>query len=179
MRESRTITRLRQQFDANPGAFREYVAHEARIGPQRGNRIRRAQIHRGQPECEARSSPFRDVGARQSVRALDRIPTPVRDQLGQIAVTLAIGREQDKSGRIGQREFAAEYQRQPGVLRREMRANRARERAFVSQCKRRVTLALRALDQFLRVRRASQERKIGQAMKLGVGRQQVGRGHTS
>ena len=73
----------------------------------------------------------------------------------------------------------AEDERQAGVPCREIRAHRAGERAFVGQRERRVTLASRTLDQLLRMRRAPQERKIRQAVKLGIGRQQVGRCHTA
>jgi hypothetical protein len=59
-----------------------------------------------------------------------------------------------------------------------MGTHRTRERAFVGQRERRVTLAPGALDQLLGMRCAAQEREVGQAVKLGIGRQEIGRCHT-
>ena len=50
-----------------------------------------------------------------------------------------------------------------------MPAHDARDRAFVGQRERGIAQRLRALDQFLRVRRAAQEREIGEAVQFGVG----------
>jgi hypothetical protein len=138
-----------------------------------------AQIERGQPQRETSRRRRGDVLARKLVTTLHRLPPSARDQLRKIAVTRAVGREQDELRRVGERELAADDERQAGVLRREMRADDTRERALVGERERGIALACGALDQLLRVRRAAQEREIRQAVQLGVGRQQVRESHTA
>ena len=54
------------------------------------------------------------------------------------------------------------------AVRGEMRAHDAGHRAFVGQRERGISERVRPLDHFLRVRRAAQEGKIGEAVKFGV-----------
>jgi len=114
----------------------------------------------------------------ESPLGLDGVAPATGDELRQVAVAFTVGREQHELHAVGERQLAAEDQWQRHVLGREMSAHRARQRAFVGQRKGCIALALGALDQLLGVRCAAQEREVGQAVKLGIGRQQIGRCHT-
>jgi hypothetical protein len=54
-----------------------------------------------------------------------------------------------------------------------MRPHDGGDRAFVRDRERRVAERMRALDQFLRMRRAAEEAEVREAVKLGVRREHV------
>src|SRR6185503_6330853 len=120
------------------------------------------------PQREAAPAEVGDIVARDAVVALDRAPSGAGDECGEIAVAVAVDGVQHELQAVVESELAADDERQPGVLRREMRAHRARERAFVGDRERGVALRLRAFHQLLRMRGAAQERERRQAMQLGI-----------
>jgi hypothetical protein len=91
------------------------------------------------------------------------LPAPARDELREISVRLAIGGIEHELHPVGQRELAADHERQFRFLRREMCADRARDRAFVGDGKRRIALRARAFDQFLGCDAPRREREVGEA----------------
>jgi hypothetical protein len=65
----------------------------------------------------------RDIVARQSIATFLCIASATRDELRQVAVARAIGREQSQLGAIVEREFAADDELQPAIPGSQMGAN--------------------------------------------------------
>jgi hypothetical protein len=112
----------------------------------------------------------------ERVTAFRCIASAVRQQLRQVAVARPIGGEQHEPHIVDERDLAADDELQARILRREVRADDTRERAFVGDGERRIAQRVCALDQFLRMRCAAQEGKIRPAVQLGVGGEHGG-GH--
>ncbi len=112
-----------------------------------------------------------DVVAGEVVGALRRAAPPAGDELAEIAVARAVGGEQHELDTIGERDLAADHERQPACLRGEMGAHHPGHRALVGEGEGAIAERLRPLHQLLGVRGPAQEGEIGQAMELGVGGQ--------
>ncbi len=169
--EPGAIAGTSEELDCDPRALRERggdpMCGRERVGI---GRVALARRDLGRhPQREQARGERGDVVALERVGALLRLPPPARDELRQVAVARAIGREQHDLDAVAERELAADHQWQAGVLGREMRADGARDRAFVGDGERRVTERLRALDQLFGMRRATQKRKVRKAVQLGVG----------
>ena len=126
-----------------------------------------------------------EFSARQSVTALGRLPACQRDELTQVAVAgarlceqrefraqrrpLAFAFGELNLGAVDQTERARRFVSFARLGERQMRAHRTGERTLVGERQSRVLERERALDQFLRMRRASQEREVRQAVQFGIG----------
>ena len=102
---------------------------------------------------------------------------PPRNQLGQVAVASRFCASNTRTRRPdrGRRDFIRrdveirpDDERQPFRLRRDVHARRACKRAFVGDRDPAIAELDRALDQFLRMRRAMQERKVRTAEQFRV-----------
>ncbi len=128
-----------------------------------------------------------EVRGAQPIAALGRLPACQRDELAQVAVAGARGGQQHELGTgpqalriiafvelnlgaVDQPERACRFVSFARLGERQVRAHRTRERTLVGERQSRVFERERALDQFLRMRRAAQEREVRQAVQLGVGR---------
>ncbi len=167
------VAASRQQFDGDPEAAGKALREPQHVGSLR--------LCRWQPERKAMRDACFKMITREAIFTLRRIAPALRDQLGQVAVTLPIGREQHEAQAILEPELGADDQLEwvftffagrlflfRMLFGCRVRAHDAGERAFVGDCQRLVTAPDRGLDQFLRVRSAAQETEIGQAVKLGI-----------
>src|SRR5206468_1281139 len=80
------------------------------------------------PQREQAFGMSGDVVARQAIRSFGRMPPAARDELAEIAVALALGREEHELQAVDQRDLGAYQKREPEFLRGEMRAHDARDR---------------------------------------------------
>jgi hypothetical protein len=89
-----------------------------------------------QPDQQAIGRPrdaCRQIIARQPVAALARRATAARDQRADLRITAARRGQRHELQAAGEREFAADDQRQPQLLRAHMRAHHAGHRAFIGE----------------------------------------------
>jgi hypothetical protein len=127
---------------------------------------------RGQQDRQAVRHAILDIGGTQQIRPLLAAGAPERDQLGQVAVAVAVLRQQDERKRMRavrmlQMEMGADDERQL-PLRFRMRAHDAGQRALVGDRQRRIAQLHRPRHQFLRVRRPLQEGEVRQAEQLRI-----------
>ena len=132
-----------------------------------------------------------EVGCAQPIAALGRLPACQRHELAQVAVAgarggqqhelgagpptlwivaLAVAMTQLNLGAVDQPERTRRFVLLARLGERQVCAHRTGERTLVGEREPRVFERERALDQFLRMRRAAQEREVRQAVQLGVGR---------
>jgi hypothetical protein len=175
MREPRAIAGAGEELDGDPRPARKDGGYPARsgergiIGANRGRSRVCARFRIGRhPKREKAGRERRDIVARQCVASFLRATPPAGDELRQVAVARAVGGEQHELRAVPERHLAADDERKTNALRGDVRADDARERAFVGEGEGRVTQRLRPLDELLRMRRAAQERKVREAMQFGV-----------
>ena len=163
--EPRAVAGANGELDRDPAAVRKRRRDPARRGERRGG----GRIGRRHPQREQPVRMRRDVGARQRVAALGRAAPATGDELREVAVARTVRREQHELHAIGQRELAADDELQSAGFGRQMGADDAAERAFVGDGEGGIALRMGAFDQLLRVRCATQEGEVRQAVQLGVG----------
>ena len=193
-RELLAVVRAGEQFHRDPCPVGKAVREPAGV--------RELQLAQGRGKGEGRRDEqrqtprhaVRKIVLRQLIFTLVRPAPRSRDEFGEIAVAGAVGGEEDDS-RIGrreegggrfifplpfspfpppmQREFRSDDEPESAFLRRSVCAHDPRERALVGDGERLVAERLGALHQLFRMRGAAQEREIGAAVQLGVGRHHV------
>jgi hypothetical protein len=162
-----------QQVQADPGAAREAQRHPRGLGVQAVDAFLVVPRIRGQQDRQAIRHAVFEVGGMQPVSPLLAARAPERDQLGQVAVAIAVLRQQDerkrvRAVRILQVEVGAYDERQLRALRLRMRAHDPGQRALVGDRQRRIAQLHRPRHQFLRVRCPLQEGEVRQAEQLRI-----------
>ena len=150
-----TIVGIGEQFHGNPRTTGEAVREPAGVRQKRGRRE-----GGGDEQREAARYAVRKIVLRQSILTLVRPAPRSRDELGEVAVALAVGGEEDQAVGGRQRDLGADDEAESAFLRRSMRAHHASERALVGDGERRVAERVRALHQLFRMRGAAQEREV-------------------
>ena len=160
-RKAGAIVRPAQQFHCDPGATWETLGEPARfsfspLGERAGVR--------GQKQRKTSRQSLIEVSARQTVTTLLSTPPTRGDQLGEIAVSLTVGGKQHQFRAVLEPDLGADNERQAAILRGNMRAHDARERAFIGNSERRVAKLDSSLYQFFRMRCAAQESEVREAV---------------
>ena len=179
-----------EQLGGEPAALSEALAYETGLREQAPMR-RGLDERRGfrDEQGEAARDAVGKIGRLEPVAALGGPHPGAGDELGEIAVALAVGREQDQAGivlgpaggsgqgdavrttrpDVAQREFGPDHQGQAACASLQMGAHDPRKRAFVGDRERCVTERLGPVDEFLGVGCAAQEREVRDAVQLGIG----------
>src|SRR6266571_930356 len=109
-----------------------------------------------------------EIGPGERVPSLLAPAPAAGDQLGKIAVALAVGGEHHELRPIVQPYLRADDQRQTDLFRRDMRPHHACQRALVGDGERVIAESGGAVHQFLRMRSAAKKSEVAEAMQLGV-----------
>ena len=190
-----------QQLRRQPAVVREPVTQPARLGEQ--GRVRFPMPRH--PEGEAILQPRLQVLRQQPVAALGGTPPGRGDQLRQVAVAIAVTRQQHQAGSVeagaevawdggigagidgmspccacvdqaDRRKLRADQQGEMSAARLQMGPDDTRQRAFVGNGQGGIAEIPGAIDQFLRVRCTPQERKVAHAVQFRVRGDHRGRG---
>ena len=190
--EQRAVVAAGQQFGGQPGAPLEAFADEAGLGVQgrqarvRGALIRRTECRqrRGHEQRQAARHAVGKVVGQQLVAAFVGPHAGAGDQFRQVAVALAVLRQQHQAGRgvgrqaggagafgehLVQGEFGPDQQCQAAAACGQVGAYHPGQRAFVGDRQRGITQGLRAFDEFFGMRGATQEGEVADAVQFGVG----------
>src|SRR5688572_16872261 len=97
----------------------------------------------------------RQIFLDELVTSLDCFASAESDELTEIAVAFAIGREQYQTRPVFERDLGSDNEFEFGIPRCFMRADDSSDRTLVGQSKRVIAEFFRALDEFLRVRRTA------------------------
>ena len=184
------IARAPQQLDRDAGAILEPGLEPHRVREDVAERLIRARHE--QRQALGQSGQRGGVGGLAfqiarvgQVLAFRCAPARHADPVRQVAVAAARLRQQHEPrmrlaahaefGRHRrQLHLAADHHVQPVLAPRHMRAHRAGQRALVGDRERLVAQRLRALDQFVRMRRAGQKAEVAATVELGVVGELVG-----
>ncbi len=167
LRQPRGVIAFAMQFHRQVGALAEQRAQPLSVRDigLGGRQPQREQARRGVAQHRL------DIDAQQAVAALGHGAARAGDQFAQLRVAARVLHQQHHARAVGQRDLAADHQRQAGRARRLPAAHDAGQRAFVGDRQRFVAAFARTGEQRLGRRCATQEREVRQAVQLGIGRQ--------
>lgn len=131
-----------------------------------------------QPQCKDARDHIAKVrfhlGTPQPVRALACRTPAGGDHTAQLRIAVRVLHQQHEARAIDQGELAADNQLHAGGARSFQPTHDAGQRAFVGDGQRAVAAVVRTRKQLLGTGGPTQERKIRQAVQLGIRRQRVG-----
>ena len=181
--DQQRVVGIQQQLDRDRRALGEAGLQPARLREQHLGRIfaARDQQRVAAGHAAQMRRPAVQVAHRQPVLALGAAQPRQRDQLAQVAIALAMARDQHQPARRRgalalQLEDAADQQldRAAGLVLAFglfMCAHHAGDRTFVGDRDRGIAQLRRACDQLFGMRGAGEEAEVGTAVQLCVGRQ--------
>ena len=169
LRQPLFIVRRVMQLDCDPKSAGKPCRKPRHLRSQRQPWLAIGRHRRWNHDHQAPRQPVVQVIANEVVFTLLRTPPPLGDQGRQVAVALAILRQQHQLRPVGEPDLAADDQMQAVLLRPLVRPHDARERAFVGDGERRVAELRRALGQLIGVRGPAQEGEVADAVEFGEG----------
>ncbi|MDR6093183.1 hypothetical protein QE373_000480 [Stenotrophomonas sp. SORGH_AS321] len=172
LRQPRGVIAFAVQVHGQPGALHEHLLQPARLS---GIGLRTWHPQREQAQRLARhpaQHPLHILPGKPVTALACRTP-PGGDQFAQAHVAALVFHQQHQFQPALQHELAADDQRHAGGARCFQPAHDAGQRALIGDRQGLVAALMRTGEQFLGAGRTAQERKIGQAVQLGIRRQRI------